>query len=314
MGVHPARAEHLAVPDLRREPRPAPPDLHRLHQTRRQRQRARQQGDAPADGRAACRAGEAAGLLPSRPLRARRADGQERRAGLRPAEPALAARAGDGEEGGRRPPGADPPGRARLQAPALGLVVLHGEDPKGPLQPGRERIACVLHAGERAPGGLPGGRAALRAAIRRADRPADVPSGGPHVRGERRRRLASGRLLRRFPPATGQAGRRMGQRVPAAARPRRAGHPPARHQRLQLHPAGGRHPRPAQAHRGRDALPRVRPRAALAALADSLPQPGLGPAGFRRAALADHGALGRSPRCSGCTRGTGRRASRSPTI
>ena len=56
VGVHASRAEHLAVPRVRRQPRSAPPDPPGLRDPGRSRRRVGQQGDARADSRPALRA------------------------------------------------------------------------------------------------------------------------------------------------------------------------------------------------------------------------------------------------------------------
>ncbi len=100
---------------------------------------------------------------------------------------------------------------AGLQARGVGLALLRREGQEGALRPGRERGAAVLHAGERPAGRLPRGQQALRADVRGAEGHPEVPPGGPHLRGEGRRRLAPGRVPGRLPSAAGQARRARGR-------------------------------------------------------------------------------------------------------
>jgi Zn-dependent oligopeptidases len=123
------------------------------------------------------------------------------------------------------------------------------------------RSSALLPARPRPRGGLLRREPALRDHVHRAEGRPEVPRRGEHVRGEGRGRDVPRALTRRTTTRGRQARRRL---VRPPARPvgeGRQGRPPDRHERHELHPPGGRRPGAPLARRGRDALPRVRPRA-----------------------------------------------------
>ena len=130
--------------------------------------------------------------------------------------------------------------------------------------------------------------------VDRADGRAGLGPADEVLRDPRRGRHAAGLLLRRLVPAREQARRRLDGRASSPAWTAPAGFEPHLGADLrQPDAAGRRQARAADAPRGRDDLPRVRPPAA------PLPEPrgGAQPGGhqrglgLRRAALADHGEL-----------------------
>ncbi len=167
-----------------------------------------------------------------------------------------------------------------------------GEDQAAAIRPRRAGAAAVLQARQRPAGCLPRGEQALRPDGHAAAGPADVSPGGSGLRGEGGRRVARGHLLHGLPPASRQAGWSVEQRVPQHAHEGRQAGRARRRERVQLLAAGGRRAGAADARGGRDALPRVRPRAELAALQEPVPRPRRIPARLRRGAVADHGELG----------------------
>ncbi len=151
--------------------------------------------------------------------------------------------------------------RRRLRARALGLVVLRGEGQEGQVRPRRGGAAALLQAGERPRRRLHGRRQAVRDHLRRALRHPQIPRGRPGVRGQGRRRLPSGRPVRRLLPARLQAGRGLDEQLPRTVDPRRQGHPSGHRQQRQLLEADGRgKPALHQLRGGPDPVPRVRPR------------------------------------------------------
>ena len=234
VGLHAAGAEHLAVHDLRGQPRAAQADLHGLHDALRSQRRVRQQGRAREDGRPARRARAASGVPVVRRLRPGREHGEDAEGRLRPAEPALDAGARGRDEGSRRAAGADRPGRRRLQAGAVRLVVLHREGPQGALRSRRPGAAPVLPGREGARRDVLRREPALRPHVHAAARPARLQPRGVGLRGEGRRRHHARRVLHRLPPAARQARRRVDERLPRHARQGRQTGAADRDQRRQL--------------------------------------------------------------------------------
>ena len=123
----------------------------------------------------------------------------------------------------------------------------------------------------------------------------DIPRYHPEVRAfEVKDRDGShlGLFLADYHPRPGKRGGRLVQPVPRPVFRERQGRPAHRGERLQLYAPLGRAAGPAPSRGGGNPVSRVRPRAALAALAHPLPQPGERSARFRRASQPDHGELG----------------------
>ena len=96
-----------------------------------------------------------------------------------------------GPRGGRRPAGDGAPARPQHHDRALGLSLLHGEGPPGPLQHLAGRDQTLLPARQHDPGHVPHGRRALRArsspriaARCRSGIPTSAPGGSPTRAGE----------------------------------------------------------------------------------------------------------------------------------
>ena len=146
----------------------------------------------------------------------------------------------------------------------------------------------------------------------RSPRPDGLPVYNPEVqgvRGEGRRRLAPRASSTPTTTRARASASARGRAASAAPGWRRASGPPRRRQRLQLLPPGGRRAGAAVARGGGDALPRVRPRAELAAVEGPLPRPRRRPRATSSSCRRRSWRTGPpSPRCCSSTRSTTRPA------
>ncbi len=246
-------------------PRPARTDHARLAVAGASWERARQpRGPAahrPAPGRA--------GRTPRLPEPRCRGDGRRDRGDARGGRrPALLARPGRRRE--RRGRARRPLPHGRLRRRGLGLGTRDGGPARRAVRRGQFGAAALLRGRPRpARRGVPRRRRPVRTDVHRTLGPARLQRRGPGLRGARRLR-GGGRALPARPLHTGrQAWRCLDE-------PRRRAVTPARHaarrrEQPQRGEARRRLPHAADPGRGRDALPRVRARAARAHRQDDLP-------------------------------------------
>ena len=222
---------------------------------------------------AARRARAAARLQDPRRLRAGREHGQDAGRGATACSTSCGRRrVAVAEPRGGRPAGGDPGRRQGLHARAVGLVATTPRRcARRATTSTRQALRPYFELEQRARGRVRRGQPALRHHLHRAHRPAGLQPRGEGLRGEGRRRLAPRRLLRGLLPAPGKRGGAWSDRVPPAAA-MQDGKDGARRSSSTCcnfsRPAGDA-ARAALARRGRDAVPRVRPRPARHALAAS---------------------------------------------
>ncbi len=248
------------------------------------------------------RAGPAARLRVVCRLRARRHHGRHAGGGDLAADAGVAAgdRPGRGRARGAR--GARPLARRAGDDRALGLALLRREGAPGPLCARRGRGQALLPAGAHHRGGVRLRRAPVRPELRRPPRDRGLSPGREGLRGARRRRRADRPVPARQLRPADQAQRRLDELVPAAVeerrQPRRCLGAADHRQQQQLRQGRARRADAAQLRRRPNALPRVRPRPARAALERHL-RAALGhqrAARLRRAAVAAVRALARGAR------------------
>ena len=224
---HPEHAlERGAVPHLLRPARPAREGLAHVLQPRRQRRRARQQGDHHRDPEAARRARASCSATRRTRTGASRTPWRRRPSAAMELMEAVwkPAVARVHEEVADMQAVADKEG-AKHQDRALGLPLLRREGAQGEVRPRRERGEAVPAAREAARGHVLGGRPALR--LRSSRRSTDVPvyqPGRPRLRGDGRDGQARRPLVLRSLRAPRQALGRVDERVPQAGALRRRGH------------------------------------------------------------------------------------------